>query len=419
LALAWKFGHARKTRASVVRVLTFTSLFPNASQPLLGIFVAHRVAALARRPGITVEVVAPVPYFPRCVPWSPRHFFALIPRKEKFGNLTVHHPRYLLLPKVSMFLHGWLMYFGSLPVARRLHRTAAFDCIDAHYVYPDGFAAALLGKLLKIPVITSARGTDINLFPSFRSVRPQVCRTLERAAGIVAVSAALKEEMKKLGVPDAKIEVIPNGIDTEEFHRMDRKQARRYLGLPEDGLMLLSVGGLAHHKGFHLLIAAVAELAPRHPDLKLYIVGDGAYRADLETLIRDRGIEQRIVLAGSQPNEQLVYWYNSVDITCLASLREGMPNVLLESLACGTPVVATRVGGVPEVVHSAEMGVLVDPDPRSIVEGFERALRTRWDREALAHKAGKRTWDVVAAEVEDYLASSVAASARRTESKMR
>ena len=410
---------ALKTKAGEVRVLTFTSLFPNASQPLLGIFIAQRVAALARLPGIIVEVIAPVPYFPGWARWSPRRSFAVIPAKEKYGNITVHHPRYLLLPKFSMPLHGRLMFLGSLSIARRLHRSAAFDCIDAHYVYPDGFAAEHLGRALGIPTIVSARGTDINLFPSFRSIRPQICETLEKAAGIIAVSAALKKEMEDLGAPAAKIGVIANGVDAAQFHRLDQKEARRRLGLPENEEILLSVGGLAQHKGFHLLIDALVEIAPRHPYIKLYIAGEGPYRTKLESQIRAQGMQQRVFLMGSIPNEQLLYWYNAANITCLTSLREGMPNVVIESLACGTPVVAARTGGIPEVMRSSTMGVLVDHDPQAIARGIEQALGSQWDREAISRETSQRTWDVVGGEVENYLAASVSAARLRTASTTR
>lgn len=397
-----------------MRVLTFTSLFPNASQPLLGIFVAKRMAAFARRPGNVVEVIAPVPYFPRWAVWSRRRVFARIPQEEIIGDLTVGHPRYWLLPKVSMALHGWIMYRGSLALARRLHAHAPFDCIDAHYAYPDGFAAMLIGRALDVPVVVSARGTDINLFPSFPSILPLIRRTLERAAGIIAVSEALKEAIVDLGTPAAKIRVIPNGIDPGQFRHIDQKEARRVLGLPETGTMLLSVGGLSQHKGFHLLISALADLSPRYPDLRLYIVGEGTYRGEIEALIRRCALQAHIVLTGSRLNEQLLYWYNAADLTCLASLREGMPNVVLESLACGTPVLATRVGGMPEVVRPGENGVLVEPHSQAIAEGLEYALKMDWDHSTLSREAVKRTWDVVAAEVEAYLKSFLPRADHRT-----
>src|ERR1700693_3955337 len=136
-----------------MRILTFTSLFPNAKQEHLGIFVYQRMAHVARRPGVQVEVVAPVPYFPSRLHIRRWKEMSQIPKKETIGNLTVYHPRYLHLPKISLPLQGLHMFLGSFLLVHRLQERMNFDCIDAHYVYPDGFAAALLAKWLKIPMI--------------------------------------------------------------------------------------------------------------------------------------------------------------------------------------------------------------------------------------------------------------------------
>src|SRR5271166_3059651 len=149
-----------------MRVLAFTSLFPNAIQPWHGIFVRQRLIHLARRPGYSLKLVAPVPYTPSWAPAPRWREASQVPFEERAEEIEVYHPRYILLPKISMPLHGLLMFAGSLSIARRLHQKARFDCIDAHYVYPDGFAAVLLGRCLGIPVVVSARGTDINVFPS-------------------------------------------------------------------------------------------------------------------------------------------------------------------------------------------------------------------------------------------------------------
>ncbi len=390
-----------------MRVLTFTSLFPNAAQPLLGVFVYQRVAHLAQRPENVVQVVAPVPYFPSWLRRTRWHAVTRVPRQEQIGKLTIHHPRYFLLPKISMPWHGLTMFLGSLPLVLRLKKETKFDCIDAHYVYPDGFAAVLLGKMLRIPVTVSARGTDINLFPTFWLTRRMIRWTLRQAQGVIAVSAALKEAMVKLGASAEKIRVISNGVDVERFQPVERRAARRHLGLPEDARIVVSVSALIPTKGLQSLITAVAEMAPRSPKLKLYLVGDGALRGTLENSARKEGLEKQVFLVGNKPNEELKFWYSAADVTCLASLREGSPNVLLESMACGTPVVATRVGGVPEVIVSPELGVLVEPNSQALAAALEFALNKSWDREALVRHARARTWRDVAAEVERYLLGRV------------
>jgi glycosyltransferase involved in cell wall biosynthesis len=392
-----------------MRILTFTSLFPNSVQPLRGVFVFQRVAHLARRPGNLIHVVAPVPYFPSWLPFERWQAEGRIPHEEAIGNLTVNHPRYFLLPKVSMSLHGRLMYAGSVSLVRKLHQKMSFDCIDAHYVYPDGYAAVLLGQKLDIPVIVSARGTDISLFPSFRAIRPMIRWTLQHAAGVVGVCEALKDAMIELGAEGAKACAIGNGIDLERFGPVNRGEARRRLEMPEDAEIIVSVGNLIPLKGFQFLIPAVAQIAPRHPSLRLYIIGEGESREELEALAREKGVAERVFFVGRKPNEELKFWYSAANVSCLASVREGWANVLLESLASGTPAVATRVWGTPEVISSPEKGVLVEPNTASIAAGLEQALGRTWDREMLAKSARQRTWDVVAKEVEDFLASRVSA----------
>jgi teichuronic acid biosynthesis glycosyltransferase TuaC len=179
--------------------------------------------------------------------------------------------------------------------------------------------------------------------------------------------------------------------------------------MPEEAEIIVSVGNLIPLKGFQFLIPAVAQIAPRHPSLRLYIIGEGESRAELEALAWEKGVAERVFFVGRKPNEELKFWYSAANVSCLASVREGWANVLLESLACGTPAVATRVWGTPEVISSPEKGVLVEPNSDSIAAGIEQALGRNWNRETLANFARQRTWDVVAEEVESFLASRVAA----------
>jgi teichuronic acid biosynthesis glycosyltransferase TuaC len=395
-----------------MRILTFTSLFPNAGQPLLGVFVQQRMSHFAKRAGNSVTVVAPVPYFPSWLPSARWKKFGKVPDQENIGRLTVHHPRYLMLPGVSMPLQGYSMFSASLSLVRRLHRETPFDCIDAHYVYPDGFAGVMLGKRLGIPVIVSARGTDMNLFPSFALILPMIRWTLENAAGTIGVCETLKDEMIALGAAENRSIAIGNGIDLERFTPVDRKEARRRLGIPADSQVIVSVGALIPRKGYHLLIPALAELARKNPNLLLYIVGEGESRDELENLAREKGVQERVSLVGSKPNDELKFWFSAADVSCLASSREGWANVLLESLACGTPVVATRVWGAPEVINSPQLGILVDQNVQSIGEGLEAALGKQWDHEILIRYASSRTWDVVAEEVENFLTARLAGERR-------
>lgn len=391
-----------------MRVLTFTSLFPSRVKPLHGLFIYQRMSHFARRQGNTVVAIAPVPYFPSWLRWSARQALSIIPGREQIGDIATYHPRYPLIPKISMPLHGWLMFLGSVRLARRLHHRYNFDFIDSHYVYPDGFAALLIGSILRLPVMVSARGTDINLFPSFRLIRPLIRSTLRRAAGAVAVSDSLRDAMVRLGMAADAVQVIGNGVDPERFFPEPRSVARQRLGLPQDAHIVVSVGGLVEAKGHHHLISAVSSLASRCPDLKTYLIGEGPSRARLQAMIRSLGAQDRVTLVGSCTNQELRFWYSAADLSVLTSSREGWPNVILESMACGTPVLATAVGAVSEIIASSDLGVIVDQQMESIAGGLLTAFERSWDRDLIAGYARRRTWDQVAAELEQWFSTRLA-----------
>jgi len=390
-----------------MRILTFSSLFPNSVDPTHGIFVYRRASNKAAIPGVEVEVIAPVPFAPNWLKGRRWSGFAGIARSESIGILQVRHPRYPLLPKLSMPVHGLLMFLGTLREARRLHREAPFDCIDAHYVYPDGFAAILLGKLLRVPVVVSALGTDVNVFSTFPSIRPLVRWTLNKASGIIAVSSALKRRMIDLGVPENKIQFIGNGVDTELFRIRDRKDARRTLGLPEDGSILVSVAALREGKGQQHVIAALSRAVDKYPGLRLYLVGEGSNRQNLEHLVQRLSLQDRVFFAGNRNNDEIPLWFNAADISILASSREGWPNVVLESLACGTPVIGTPVGQIPEILARGDLGIVTDQDPVSLAAALEAALGRDWDRTALMAFAHSRPWKAVALEASQFLVEVV------------
>jgi teichuronic acid biosynthesis glycosyltransferase TuaC len=390
-----------------LRILTFTSLFPNSIDREHGIFVYQRVTHLAARSGNLLEVIAPVPYFPKWLPTSRWKTARNLPTWERLDELIVHHPRYFLLPKVSMPLHGLLMYWGTLPLVRNLHAAARFDCIDAHYVYPDGFAAVLLGKALNLPVMVTARGTDINVYPSLRMIRPMIRWTLRNALICAAVSSALKEKMAQVGDVSIPIHVIPNGVDALRFQPVDPNEARRLLRIEHQGPVVVAVGSLIEQKGHQLLVRAIELISGRHPNVHLYILGHGPYLKTLERLIETLGLNGRVHLAGKRPNEELKLWFSMATMSCLASSREGWPNVVSESLACGTPVIATKAGGIPEILNRPELGILVERTPESIAAGLEEGLSRTWERNSISRHALARTWDTVAREIEELLATHI------------
>jgi glycosyltransferase involved in cell wall biosynthesis len=330
-----------------------------------------------------------------------------IPIKEQWGAFTVYHPRYFLLPKISLPFHGLLMFLGSVLLILRLHMKLRFDCVDAHFVYPDGFAAVLLGKLLRLPVVVTAHGTDLNLYAQYWLVRPLIRWTLNRTEKVICVSRALRSIALSLHIRDDKIVVIPNGVDLGRFHQVDKTDARCVLGIPPNAEVVLAVGQLISRKGHEFVIRAVARLSPKFPNLKLFIVGEGDLQKSLQEQVSALGLEQQVFLIGPIRNDELFRWYSAADVTCLASSREGLPCVLLESLACSTPVVATEIDGTIELVNSQDVGLLVQQDEVSISDGLERALRFDWLRSALAQHVRSFALQQTVIVIEEILACSI------------
>jgi teichuronic acid biosynthesis glycosyltransferase TuaC len=371
------------------RILIYTSLFPNSEQPQHGNFVLERMRYLI--PFMDMSVMSPVPYFPRATVNSHWSVFARIPRRELFADFEVDHPRYLVFPKVGMFTHGVSMLVGSLPCVRDRFKATDFDLIDAHYLYPDGLAATMLGALFKKPVVVSARGSDVNLFSKFKTIRPMLRHVLKEASRVVAVTQPLKNLMVELGCPSEKITVVSNGVDAVKFTPQERTEVRQKLGLPAGCPIVLSVGHLSENKGFHILIEAVARLRERRPDVMLVIVGDGSYRRHLQSKIRDLKVEN-VRLVGAVPHGELAAWYSAADVFCLASLLEGCPNVILEAMACGCPIVATPAGGVPGMVNSPALGILADRSADALEAALDRALSQEWDRPTIVGHAQTQSW---------------------------
>jgi glycosyltransferase involved in cell wall biosynthesis len=293
------------------------------------------------------------------------------------------------------------LFLSVLSKVRNVQKDFDFDLIDAHYVYPDGFAAVLLGKFLKKPVVVSARGTDINLYTKLPLIKRLISYTLRKANSVISVCQALKNEMVKIGVEDKKISVIPNGVDPKKFFPTKKEVAREKLSLPLNKKILLSVGALIPRKGFELLIGAISLLKDdfNENELLLAIVGEGDFRRHLEGKIDALGLGSKVKLIGAVRHCQLSLWYNAADLFCLASDREGWPNVLFESLACGTPVVATKVWGIPEILRSEKLGILVERDPDEIAKGILKGLKKDWDYSHIVEYAQENTWHKVAKRV--------------------
>lgn len=374
-----------------MNLLMFTTLYPNNAMPRHGVFVENRLRHLLASGRVTAQVIAPVPWFPLThTRFGEYAVYAKVPRHELRHNITVEHPRYPLFPKIGMTISPLLLALAMRPVIRRLlQRGEKFDVIDAHYFYPDGVAAIFLGRWFNLPVVITARGTDLNLIPQYLLPRKLIQWAAARAAGMITVCQALKDVLVELGVPEQRVSVLRNGVDLQQFQPPQERAALRER-LHLQGTTLLSVGHLIERKGHDLVISALNHL----PDTHLLIAGDGPEEANLRTLARSSGVAARVTFLGAIKHDELRDYYGAADILVLASSREGWANVLLEAMACGTPVVASNVWGTPEVVAVPEAGVLMhERTPMALAEAVKVLLAAYPDRAATRRYAELFSWD--------------------------
>jgi glycosyltransferase involved in cell wall biosynthesis len=361
----------------MLSLLVFSTLFPNARRPNHGVFVENRLRHLVQSGEAEASVVAPVPWYWRA------------PGRETWHGLPVWHPRWPALPRIGMTLAPDLLYAGARPTVHGLIRGGArFDAIDAHYFYPDGVAAIRLGEAFGLPVVITARGSDVTQFPDFPAPRRRILAAAARAAALVTVSAGLRDALVRLGVPEGRITVLRNGVDLTLFRPLEREAARARLGL--DGPTLVSVGALIPRKGHDRTIGALRLL----PGWRLLIAGEGPERARLMAQARDIGVGGRVRFLGAWPHAELAALYSAAEMSVLASSREGWANVLLESMACGTPVVAAPIPGNDEVIAAPAAGIIASANtPEGLASAVRQLCARGTSRAATRAYAEGFSWD--------------------------
>ena len=378
------------------RLLVYTRVYPNASQPNYGLFVRERMRRVARE--LDLVVVAPVPWFPfqGLIRRFKPHFRPEVPDYEEQDGIRVYHPRFFCFPGFLKWTDPLFQALGSLATLRRLKREHGFDVIDAHFVYPDGVAARLLGRWLETPYTITLRGSLLR-FGKSRLQQAQIEQALTRAAKVFSVADSLRRDALSWGQHPDHVQVVGNGVDLERFGPEDRTLCRDKLGLPNDARVLVSVGGLTERKGFHRVIDVLPGLHRHFPDLHLVIAGgaspEGNNEAELRQQIERLGLQQHVHLIGPMAPEALRHVYSAGDVFVLATRFEGWANVFLEASACGLPIVTTRVGGNAEVVPSEDIGLLVPfDDAPALEEALHRALEKRWNRQAILDHARANAW---------------------------
>jgi len=370
-----------------LHVLMLSTLFPDMSRPNFGVFVERQARELAGRDEIDVTVMAPIglPPWPlaRAGRYAPLH---ALPQQERWKNLTVHRPRFPIIPGLSGRMNVAAMTRAILPLVRKLHEQRPFDVIDASFFYPDGPVARRLSRALGIPYSVKARGADIHYWGRRRGTKAAVRAAGTDAAGLLAVSQAMRQSMAAMGMDADKITVHYTGVDLDHFGIVDREEAKTALGV--SGKIVLCVGALIPRKGQDLLIRALPSL----PDVTLLLAGQGQYRRTLEKLAEELKVDRRVGFLGSIPHHKLPRVFAAADVMALPSSSEGLANAWVEALACGTPIVITDVGGARELVDRPEAGRIVAREPEAIAEAISAVLTDPPDGETVRQAALRFTW---------------------------
>ncbi|MFC0101747.1 glycosyltransferase [Sphingopyxis terrae] len=379
-----------------LRILSIATLFPDAARPNFGLFVERSLLALAAQPGVMLTVVAPVGLPPFPLSLHPRYrALRRLPQREAWWGLTVHRPRFTLIPKFGAARNPAAIARAVLPIARQ----GSFDVVDAQFFYPDGPAAMLIADALGLPFSIKARGADISHFGDDPASRPQLLSAADRAAGLLAVSEAMRADMAAIGIDAGKTMVHYTGIDTIRFHPGDRTAARAALGIG-DAPAIATVGALIPRKGQALVIEAL----PTLPGVHYWLAGAGEEEARYRALAQRIGVADRVHLMGPVANADLPQLYRAVDAVVMPSVSEGLANAWVEALACGTPIVISDAGGAAELVTSPAAGRIVERTPAAIADAVRALLAAPAAPDAVAASLASRfDWDRNGRELAEHL----------------
>lgn len=380
-----------------MRVLLFSNHYPAGDAPTRGTYNRNIFNALART--CDVRVVGPMPWWLRVR--KPRQLVT-VPRETSFG-LDAAFPSFFSIPGV-VALHGHATFLSLAPYLARVHHAFPWDVVVGSNAYPDGVGAADLAAVSRTALVQNVIGSDVNELPERASLRPQIRAALRRAQRVVAVSRHMADRVVELGVPRERVVAQHNGVDGESFALRDRAAARARIGLAAalgadpTRPVIVYVGNVKIGKGVKVLVDAMVPLARRHgrADALLCIVGSGEADAEIAARVRELGLEGSVRLCGRQLHADLPWWFSAGDLFCLPSYMEGCPNVVLEALASGRGVVATRVGGIPELITDGKNGLLVPPgDPEALADALAAALGRAWDPEAQRASVPYLDWEAV------------------------
>jgi teichuronic acid biosynthesis glycosyltransferase TuaC len=388
-----------------LRGLVVSRLYPRPLDPVLGIFVEEEVKELSRR--CQIKVMAPIPWFLPLKLFKKWYAYTRIPVHEIRRDIEVFRPRTIIFPKNFPFsLLGFSFYFSLLRCAKQIERGFPFNLIHAHTAYPDGFAAVMLGRALQRPVVMTLHGGDVTMYFKRYLWRKLGLWAVSNADRVIAVSDSLRNiVVGEYGVDGDKVTVIPNGVDVAKFAPMPRTKALERLGLEPETSRILYVGGIKRSKGIDYLLKAAKRLMETfHRPIEVLLIGEGGYEQGAKLLPEELGIANAVTFVGKRPNPEIPLWINACDLLVLPSLSEGFGVVLIEAMACGKPVVATRCGG-PEDIVNPDTGMLVPPgDEAALAEALQQVLSNghRFDPQKIRqHAVDKYAYDSVASRILD------------------
>jgi len=371
-----------------LRVLIVTNLFADPFNPSRATFNQQQFSRLAKQLDVTVMV--PVSWIE--VLRRPLEYRRL--RREALARWPfADYVVFWYVPGIGRRLHATFLFLSLMLQRLPTLLLRRWDCMFGSWGYPDAVAVAAIARLAGTPMIAKVHGSDVNVFTREPARRAQICWALNRARHVVAVSQALADRLAEIGVAPARTTVLYNGVDPLRFHPVPRDAARLSLGFAVSDRVILFIGNVQASKGCMELLEACGRLRHRVPDLTLVFVGSGPQTRSLGDRAAELGLSERVRFAGRLAHEQIVQWFGAADVFCLPSHAEGVPNVVLEAMACGTPVVTTRVGGIPEVLP-AYAGLMVPPrEVTALEEALFTALHTSWNRERIIEHARGFDWD--------------------------
>lgn len=354
-----------------MRLVFLTNVFPNPFEPTKGTFNLEMVRALQE--DHSIEVLSPVSWLDELRASAAEPPF-LPGRRAWMDGVEACYPRFYYTPKILRSCYGWFMWQSVSGRLLRSVRTNPPHAILTYWAHPDGYVALRAARCIGKPCVIMVGGSDVLLLTSRPSRRRCILEVLANADAVIAVSRDIKSKLVTFGIDPAKVHVVYRGVDTKRFAPGDRQEARRRLGLPQERPVLLWVGRMVPVKRLDVLLDACEILRARRSDIRVALVGAGPLEKSLKTQCTGRSLEDIVTFAGSAAHSDLPDWYQAADLLVLPSQSEGVPNVLLESMACGTPFVASRVGGIPEIATPGLDRLVEAADPRALADGVQEKL---------------------------------------------